>query len=773
MADEQLHFRGRIVYQRFRSPRAEEIPWRVVTVRPEIPGPDITLTGNVPDFEPDDIFEFYGTMEDTKHGPTLVATQVIPTLPVNLDSLAHFLARTVKGVGPSTADRIIKKFGEDTVSVLDNHPERLKEILTEAQAEKIAMSWQESHNPLLRQVGLFLAQYGISHTYASKCIAVFGVKTIEMLTQNPYWTIKVHGVGFLKADEFAERMGWPEKCPERTEAAVRHLVGESVNDGHCYVEHKDLLRNVRRLAAARKTTEDEAKWLSEEEAEDAIRRVELRREILQETIYVQQRPWVLYFPPYIHEAECRLAARIGEMLQQVHTPPANLEETLKRVEADLDMIPNGKQHAAVVNAFRYRLSLLTGFPGTGKTTALKFLIQVAKRLGILIVCCAPTGRAAKRMTEVTGLEAQTIHKLLEWEPENGGGFYRCRQRPIDADLLICDESSMVDIILGDKLFDALPDNCSVVLVGDVDQLPSVGPGMVLRDMIGSRRIVTTVLDQIHRQAEGSLIIRNAHRIRNGEMPNFPDKSKGKNIEADSYFMEVPKALTGDDRGKDDIAYVKQKLPLVIDRLVEKYKLDPIRDIQVLVPMKIGKAGAPEFNQVLQEALNPGGREVDIQGKKFRTGDRVMQLVNNYKLDISNGDIGFIKSFNEGEKELTIDFYGQMIKYPYSEVRSLSLAYASTIHKCQGSEYPAVLTVLTSHHYAMLERNLLYTACTRAKKILICMASWFALQRAVNECNTKQRNTFLKHRIRAAVPGGPLAVESEPVIDRTEIITAVP
>jgi exodeoxyribonuclease V alpha subunit len=369
------------------------------------------------------------------------------------------------------------------------------------------------------------------------------------------------------------------------------------------------------------------------------------------------------------------------------------------------------------------------------------------------------------MAEVTGYEAQTLHKLLEWSPDQGG-FTRDHKRPLECDLLLVDEFSMCDLELGAALFDAVPDSCSVVLVGDVDQLPAVGPGMVLRDLIVSGRIAVTKLEKIFRQAEGSLIIRNAHKIRHGEVPIFPDIKKGKGIEADSYFMEIPRTTNDDGKSVDDIGWVKTMLPKVIDRIKAKHGVDPIRDIQVLCPMKKGQAGTPEFNKVLQAALNPSTDEITVRGQVFKTGDRVMQLVNNYQpgMEISNGDIGFIRTFDIVNEQIIIDFYGRDIYYPFQEADSLVLAYASTIHKAQGSEHPVVIIVMSaSYHYSMLERNLLYTANTRAKKMVVFLASWYAVKRAVETNNVNQRNTFLAHRIRKLVPGELTAPSPVPVI----------
>ena len=351
------------------------------------------------------------------------------------------------------------------------------------------------------------------------------------------------------------------------------------------------------------------------------------------------------------------------------------------------------------------------------------------------------------MTEITGEDETTIHKLLQWSPAEER-FTRDADDPLNLDLLVLDEASMLDLNLADSVMQAVPDTCSVLFVGDIDQLPSVGPGMVLKDLIASKKIPVTTLDYIFRQADDSLIIKNAYKIKDGEMPSFPDVKKGREIEADSFFVEVPKIKDGPDSGKDDLEWIKQSLPAIIARVVEKQKVDPVKQIQVLIPMRKGVAGVHEFNKVLQQALNSKGKELVVRGNKFRIGDRVMQLVNNYTpgIELSNGDIGFIKSFNEEGKEIVIDFYGSEVKYPFSDTDSLVLSYATTTHKSQGSEFDVVILILTNHHYSMLERNLLYTANTRAKNMIIYVASWQALRRAVDQHNVGKRNTFLAYRL---------------------------
>ena len=763
--DEQQHFRGQVLWQRY--PRVMDKPpenttegsepedsctFRILTVHPVEPGQkDLAVKCNsFPDWDPDDLFEFHGKMvDDSKYGPTFDAEQAVRVIPDTVRGIQKYLENHVKGIGKKTAAVLMAKFGVSIINVFDNSPERLTECdgIGADKADKIVASWRSQHDPVLRQLELWLARFDIGGSWGKKFLAAFGKDAIPILEKNPYRSMKLSGIGFKKADEMAARMGWPECCPERTEGAVTYVVSEATSNGHCFLEHNEIVGTVRKIASSRKGTLNEKEQLSMEDAQQAIIRVVERKQLIMEPVKIKGISLIFYYLPVFHAAEKRLAQRIGELQSFPHIAPRGIEETLERVEKDLGQEPNEQQRQAVIAALRNNLSILTGGPGTGKTTTLKMLLRTAARLGLNVELCAPTGRAAKRMAEVTGQEAQTVHKLLEWSYEDND-FQRNKKNPLNCSLLICDEASMLDLQLADSLMDAVPDSCSVVFVGDVDQLPSVGPGMVLRDMINCEKIQVTKLETIFRQAENSLIIRNAYKIRTGQTPIFPDVKKGQGIEADSYFMEVPKG----PEGKDDLEWIKAKLPPVIQRIVAKHAVDPIRDIQILTPMRIGPAGSIEFNKVLQETLNPHGKEVAVKGHKFRTGDRVMQLANNYQqgMEISNGDIGFIKEFDETHKEILIDFYGRLVRYPFKETDNLSLSYAATTHKSQGSEFEIVILLMTMHHYPMLERNLLYTANTRARKMIVFLASWAAVKRAVEQCNVNCRNTFLVQRIRKEV-----------------------
>ena len=764
-------FRGHVVFQIY--PRVKTLLFqtnvsRIVVVKPVEPGPEQTVLGEMQDWDPEDLFEFHGTWIDhPTYGKQFKAIQCVKLIPTSLAGKERFLSRNVKGVGPTWAKRICEYFGDDIIDVLDNQPERLKEVpkIPKKLAEKVATIWHEEHDALLRQVGLWFAQFGVGDEWAKKFIKAFGKQVIEILTKNPYRAMKVDGIGFRKADDIARRMGWPECCPERTESAFRFVIQEALSQGHTFMHHGELIPKVRRVASSRQGEADEEQQLPTQEAEEALKRVLLRGELVQENVKIGGHPWIFYYLPHLYVAEKRLAARCADFQSFLHLEPKNVEEVVDRVQQDMKCELDTNQRQSVINACKNNIFILTGGPGTGKTTVVEAILKTAERLGLAVELAAPTGRAAKRMAEVTKREARTIHKLLEWSPE-AGGFQRDRSNPIECDLLVVDEASMIDLELADALFDAVPDTCSIVLVGDIDQLPAVGPGMVLRDLIVSDRVAVTKLEKIFRQAEGSLIIRNAHKIRRGEVPIFSDVAKGKDIETDSYFMEMPRVNNDEGKSVDDIDWIKRMLPKVVERVKAKFGVDPIREIQVLCPMKKGKAGTPEFNKVLQAALNPHGEEITARAQVFRVGDRVMQLVNNYEpsMELSNGDIGFIRAFDIPNEEIIIDFYGRDVRYPFKQVDDIVLAYACTIHKSQGSEFPIVIVIMSSsYHWSMLERNLLYTANTRAKKMVVFMASWHAVKKAVESNNVNRRNTFLAHRIRKLMPVSGVAPNASAIV----------
>jgi exodeoxyribonuclease V alpha subunit len=697
---------------------------------------EMTVVGNLPYSDPDEIFEITGEWESNKeYGEQFKVISAFRQLPTTSVGLERYLARQIDGVGPAKAGALVNEFGTKLVEILDSDPDALMNCkgISKTLAERITKSW--SKDKAKRQIGMFLAQYGISPDWAPRISDAFGIgKAVEVVTSNPYLLTKVDGIGFKTADGMAKSMGWPKISPQRTEAAFTYVLQENNLKGNVFMHQGQLIEEVCHIAG-----------VSEEECEKSLNNVLARSELIREEINDRGITLPLLYLPKLYKAETELAEKVIQASKVTNKAPDCTEALINLVSEDMHKPLSDQQKGAILYAISNNLSIITGGPGTGKTTIVQALVRVAERLGKTCVLMAPTGRASKRLSEVASRPASTIHRALKFDPKEYK-FGHDKDNPLLADLVIVDESSMLDLDLAHKLFEAIPDNCSVVLIGDTDQLPAVGPGMVLKDLITSNKTPTTTLTNIFRQAEGSLIIQNAHKIRRGELPTFPPKG----TDTDSYFIEVPKCNGVSGKKVEDISWLKATLSkLVKESIPGKLNIDPVKDIQVLVPMKKGTAGVPELNIVLQETLNPKGMKFSVEGREFRLGDRVMQLKNNYgeDVDVYNGDIGIIKAVNKEEKLIRIDFYGKLVDYPFESVGDLQLAYAQTIHKSQGSEYPVVIIVMLMQHFAMLERNLLYTANTRAKQMAIFLASKGAVELAAKRCQVKERNTSLSMRIR--------------------------
>lgn len=734
---------------RYRSP---ERNWMVAQMRNDESKDTFIATGDIPYSETEEPVQLYGEwIEDAKYGKQLKVSTSHRVLPTTVSGLRNYLAASedIKGIGPVRANKLAEFFGSKLIGILDNEPARLSECsgISIELAERIASGWKR--DSAVRQLSLFLAKHGVSPRWAGRILKQWDAGiAVDRLTKNPYSLTSIDGIGFTTADEIAAALGWKRDSPERTEAAAKHVLVEAVQRGSVFLHEGELITAVSKLTHPRAKSE-ETMVKAEAGAKEALGRVIDRKEVVVETVSDGISELRLIYLPWMHRAEKGLAERIAEINEDKKQVPKHLESVLREVQENQHVQFSTKQIEAIRGAFSNRTAIITGGPGTGKTTCTKALCEVAEKLGISIVLCAPTGRAAKRLSEVTGRTATTIHRLLKWRDN---GPVHGRGNPVDAELLIVDESSMLDMELAHKFYDAVSDTASVVLIGDVDQLPAVGAGTTLRDLIQSRHIFTTILDTIFRQAESSLIVRNAHLIRKGEMPRFPET---KGVKENSYVMWIPPAPAGTEGGRDDAEWLKEKLGRLVAvnipaRFADSKPIDPIKDIQVLVPMKKHTMGAHELNKVLQKALNPDGKECITNGKVFRIGDRVMQMRNNYDegMDVYNGDIGFIKSNESEDKSLTIEFYGRVVNYPYECLEDLQLAYAQTIHKAQGSEYPIVVVVMGYQHWPMLERNLIYTANTRAKELCLFLASKGAIERAVKNNPVKERNTYLAQRLKA-------------------------
>ena len=738
--------RGTITKFRYKHPTSS---FKIAEFKPEDPkdGVLVTLKGFLDQSNLDMSVTLKGDwVDDPKFGRQFEVKQCTRNQPINVEDTVKWL-KLVKGVGPKTAEALGAEFDEELRDLIAKDWKKLTKVkrVSAAVADAIHASWVDDE--LFREVRLLMIKGDMIDTdrMIKQIIYKFGQNAVARIIDNPYRLTEIKGIGFKTADVFARRLGWSSQRPERIEAAMAFLLEEAAAEGHSFLHRGELIDAVRKLASVE--VEGKTELLGEQEAADAIDRVAKRKDIIQEKVTIDGEENFLCYLPELHELETVAAKRIAELQSLPHIPPNNIEKILKKVALQLEIDPSTQQKDAVLQALTHNCSVITGLPGTGKTSTCRLLIQTGSAIGLKVQLTAPTGRAAKRLQEVTGWEAKTIHRTLGYIPMLDEFTYN-EKLPLNCDMLIVDEASMLDLKLMVAVLKAVPDTCSVVWIGDINQLPSIGAGMVLRDLINSNRVHTTTLDQIFRQAAGSLIIQNAHRIFRGETPKFPIAG----AEADSYHVPVPKGIS-EVSGKetDSIEFVKETLPKIYKRLQEKYGYDPIEDIQVLTPMRVGPAGYLVFNEVIQEIVNPGGERVEIGGSVFRMGDRVMQIINDYELDVFNGDVGFIRSVDSEDQVLEVEFMDKTIFYPFDLVSNLVLSYASSVHKAQGSEFKAVIMILLSHHWKMLDRNIIYTANTRARKMAIYLASRNAIDTAVHTQNVLKRNSLLALRLRVSIP----------------------
>ncbi len=652
-------------------------------------------------------------------------------VPSSLVGIEKYLGSgLIKGVGPSMAEKIVSMFGADAFDVLDNAPERLLEIdgVGDKKAAMIQASWAEQRE--IRDVMLFLQSYGISTGYALRVFRQYGNATMQVLRENPYrLAIDIFGIGFLSADKIAANMGFSKESPLRIRAGVLHVMTQLVGEGNVYVPIEELASKSAEILS-----------VPVELAERGIEEARLGEEIIVEwyTDKSGNDDCAVYLPAF-HYAEEHSAKNLIELMSaSFNGQYVDPDVVIPWVQEELQIKLADRQIDALRIAISSKVMVITGGPGTGKTTLIRAILKIRESRGYRVMLAAPTGRAAKRMTEATGHEAKTIHRMLEYNGHgtaNGGDFMRNDVNPLECDLLIIDEASMVDQILFHHLIKAIPRKASVIFVGDVNQLPSVGPGKVLKDIIDSGVCPAVILNEIFRQAKESRIIVNAHRVNAGEMPEF-DEDYDDGLK-DFYFIQQ------DDPDKA-LEIIKT---LVTDRIPKRFGFDPFEQIQVLTPMHRGSVGTMRLNAELQQVLNKsGGAKVQRMGRVFQEGDKVMQIRNNYDKDVYNGDIGTIHRISGDENCLIVRMDTGLVSYDFTELDELVLAYAVSIHKSQGSEYPAVVIPMLTQHYVMLQRNLLYTGITRGKKLVIIVGTKKALAIAVKNENTRKRWTRLSERL---------------------------
>lgn len=678
----------------------------------------VTLVGNLLEVPVGSVLLCRGEWKvDKRYGSQFVAATWEETMPATVYGIEKYLGSgLVKGIGPRFARAIVQRFGTETIDVIETDIERLYEVpnIGRKRVAKIRESWEKQKD--IKNVMLFLQGYGVSTAYAAKIYREYGKESIEKVRENPYRLADdIWGIGFKTADGIAAKMGYGKEDARRCRSGILYTLGQLSDEGHVYAGEEQLVKTAGELL----------------EADEAPIREVLTQMIQSEDLILDGE--AIYLPPFYH-AECGTARRLRSLAGHTGRPLFDAPFDPATLTAETGIAYDEVQVAAIRQAIASHVMVLTGGPGTGKTTTTQGIIAALKKAGLRVLLAAPTGRAAKRMSEATGMEAKTIHRLLEYNPQDG--YKRNDENPLEGDALIVDECSMIDILLMNNLLKAVPADMRLVLVGDIDQLPSVGAGNVLRDIIDSRHIPVVRLVRIFRQAQKSRIVMSAHAINEGR---FPDTSNGR--DTDFFFMKE----NDPERAAETI------VRLVKERLPRAYRESPER-IQVLTPMQRGVVGAANLNLSLQQALNPSGPSLGRGGYTYRQGDRVMQLRNNYDKEVFNGDLGYIREVDTEDRTLTVDFDGKAVEYDVTELDELSLAYATTIHKAQGSEYPIVVMPLLMTHYVMLQRNLVYTGITRAKKICVLIGSPKALACAVRNTAVSKRNTRLKERLKPAAGG---------------------
>ena len=650
---------------------------------------------------------------DRKYGQQFACTSWEEVMPATVYGIEKYLGSgLVKGIGPKYAKLIVDKFGTDTIEVIETDIDRLYEVagIGKKRVEKIRESWEKQKD--IKNVMLFLQGYGVSTSYAAKIYRQYGKESIDKVKSNPYRLADdIWGIGFKTADNIAERMGYGKNDLHRCKSGLVYTLNQLAEEGHCYAQTDQLL-----------TTATELLEAEEEAIQHAI-------EVMVQSEDIVQDGDAIYLPSLYH-AECGTARRLRRLVSTIPQSRSLFGFTfsIDEMQRATGVVYDDVQAHAIQQAISSKVLVLTGGPGTGKTTTTRAIISALKSEGLRVLLAAPTGRAAKRMSEATGMEAKTIHRLLEYNPKDG--YKRNDENPLEGDALIVDECSMIDILLMNSLTKAIPNSMRLILVGDIDQLPSVGAGNVLRDVIDSGVVPVVRLTRIFRQAQTSRIVMSAHAINAGR---FPDISNGQS--SDFFFIKeenperVPDAI---------VNLVKHRLPRAYG--------ESSSNIQVLVPMQRGVVGAANLNMVLQKAINTSTRSISRGGYIYKEGDRVMQLRNNYEKDVYNGDLGFVVSVDDVERTLRADFDGRVVEYEASELDELTLAYATTIHKSQGSEYPIVVMPVLMSHYVMLQRNLVYTGITRAKRICVMIGQTKALGYAIQNMKVLERNTKLKERM---------------------------
>ena len=679
----------------------------------------ITAVGSLPEVHVGSVLELGGNWKvDAKYGRQFAIETYEEALPATAYGIEKYLGSGLaKGIGPKFAKAIVRQFGAETLNIIEEDPLRLLEVpgIGEVRVERIRKSWDDQKE--IKNIMVFLQGHNVSTSHATRIYKTYGNDSIQVVKENPYRLAEdIWGIGFKTADTIAFKMGFGKEKFERIRSGIIYTLNRLSEDGHCYATRDQLVKTGSELLEVDPV-------LVSMTLDNMVHTKDLITEPLPES---DERG--IFLPPFWF-AEAGTARRLKQIAFTPLEKHISYDEMAVQLQMMTGMDYDATQLEAIQKVTENKILILTGGPGTGKTTTTLGMIRVLQIAGLQILLAAPTGRAAKRLSEATGLEAKTIHRLLEMKPSDG--YQRNEEKPLIGDVLILDECSMIDILLMYNLLKAVPNTMRLILVGDVDQLPSVGAGNVLRDLIESHSFPVVKLKKVFRQAQASQIILNAHRINQGKMPEIQNT-----VSKDFFFLER----------EDPQTAAGEIVSLVSKRLPKHYQISP-DSIQVLTPMQRGIVGATNLNLALQEAVNPGESGLRRGGFLFREKDRVMQIRNNYDKEVFNGDIGVISQVDEREKELDVVFDGREVHYDVSELDELTLAYATTIHKSQGSEYPIVVMPILMTHYMMLQRNLVYTGVTRAKKILVMVGTKKALWTAIRTINVTQRNTLLSQRLR--------------------------
>ena len=692
----------------------------------------VTVVGYMAPVSPGETLKLQGEWEvHPRYGQQFRILSCSIKLPASIGGIRKYLGSgIIKGIGPQMARRLVDRFGVDTFEVIEKSPERLMEIegIGRAKSESICSEWETHHT--FRRLMDFLEKMVVKPVFGARIFKIYGPDAESILRDSPYRLARdLPGPGFEIGDAIARNMDVAGDDPERAKACLAHVLSQAANEGHVFVHEDYLIDRCERVFE-----------IAEQVARDALSGLESLREVVVESISDDPDARVVYSRS-LHRAETGFANRLKALLSvPAPAPEIDTDRIAEAVSRKLAIKLSGEQLHVLEEICSLRAAIITGGPGTGKTTLLRSITAIFEALGRRVLLAAPTGRAARRLAEVTGRKASTIHRLLGYT-YNEDRFEKNETNPLDADAVIVDEASMVDTLLMFHLMQAVPMTSALVLVGDVFQLPSVGPGNVLSDLIESQRVPVFYLKEIYRQAQESPITVNAHRVRSGKPPDLSERTlddmNGSKALSEFYFLEQ----------QDPKKLVSLIVELCTRTIPESFGYDPINDIQVLTPMHRGLVGTINLNQVLQSALNPNPIFIDAAGGTFKTGDKVMHLRNNYQKEVFNGDIGLIREIDKKDRFVLVDFYGRTITYDFAEMDEIAPAYAVSVHKSQGSEYPAVIVPLTTQHFPLLQRNLLYTALTRGKKLVILTGSKKAVEIALQNDKPGNRLSGLAARLR--------------------------